>query len=480
MKRYLSELKTDEEGSGLILALMTLVVLAVLGASLGAITIGSHRLSATNRDDSSAYYIAEAGANQAYDEIERLVWESKTASKHSFFSKIDNHTFKEGTIIKDFAKELNRSVFSEVSLNKISEVGNSKTYDIISEGNVDGSKRIVVKKIIITWMDNTEESSFPSIPEGASLIANDYLFVGGNILSGNVIINNTKRESAEITYTNVDNATFFHPAETSASEVIRYPSWNKPKTQPLPQLIEWNHYKNAALEFPDIPVFHSVEGSKSIRLDGGLPPAVVQLKENVSYDKIELNSERVLRFDIGDRKLKLTVNDLLINNGHIEIVGDGSLILYVKNKMYFGSSSTLNRKANHPELLLYYGGAPAISLSGNQRLNGSIFSRKANIHITGSAEIKGVIVSGGEKVTYSGNTFSSPLVFAPFADIELTGSGAVNGIIVGDTVRMGGGSVVRHSPYNFNEFPFKLNRNSENQKDFSKEIISSDPIIETK
>ncbi|MDZ7835806.1 MAG: pilus assembly PilX N-terminal domain-containing protein [Alkalibacterium sp.] len=73
----------NEEGSGLVLALMTLLVLSVLGASLGAVTVGSFKLGDVNRDDTSAYYIAEAGANMAYEEMEEVLWMSNLIKKHS-------------------------------------------------------------------------------------------------------------------------------------------------------------------------------------------------------------------------------------------------------------------------------------------------------------------------------------------------------------------------------------------------------------
>lgn len=59
-----------EDGAGLVLALMVLMVLAVLGVAVAGVTIGSHKLGDISRDSNSAYYIAEAGANLAYDEIE--------------------------------------------------------------------------------------------------------------------------------------------------------------------------------------------------------------------------------------------------------------------------------------------------------------------------------------------------------------------------------------------------------------------------
>lgn len=180
-----------EDGSGLILALMTLMVLSILGAALGAVTIGGYRLSSVNRDSTSAYYIAEAGVNQAYNDIEQMVFENQNESRSLFFTKIDNSLYKNGVILDSFQNQFNSNPYSEVSMELISEEGDSKTYVIRSVGNVDGRERTVEKTFEVTWTDNSSGPALPYIPSGASLIANSNMYISGNILVGNVIINNT-------------------------------------------------------------------------------------------------------------------------------------------------------------------------------------------------------------------------------------------------------------------------------------------------
>ena len=86
----IKHLREDEKGSGLVLTLMVLLVLSVLGVSIGALTLGSYRLSDANRDDTSAYYVAEAGAVAAYESIQSQVlgaYESN-ATEGSFYDHV--------------------------------------------------------------------------------------------------------------------------------------------------------------------------------------------------------------------------------------------------------------------------------------------------------------------------------------------------------------------------------------------------------
>ena len=89
-RKGIKRLREDEKGSGLVLTLMVLLVLSVLGVSIGTLTLGSYRLSASNRDDTSAYYVAEAAAVAAYDEIQRSVLSAyqSNATEGSFYNQV--------------------------------------------------------------------------------------------------------------------------------------------------------------------------------------------------------------------------------------------------------------------------------------------------------------------------------------------------------------------------------------------------------
>ena len=94
-KEKLTKTLRNEDGAGLVLALMVLMVFAVLGVAVGAVTIGSHKLGDISRDNNSAYYIAEAGANLAYKEIEIGVMDAYNNRGGAFKKKDDTHKMAE-------------------------------------------------------------------------------------------------------------------------------------------------------------------------------------------------------------------------------------------------------------------------------------------------------------------------------------------------------------------------------------------------
>ena len=82
-REKLTKIFKKEDGAGLVLALMVLMVLTVLGLTVAGVTIGSHKLGDTSRDSNSAYYIAEAGANLAYEEIKNSVMPAYVSSNNN-------------------------------------------------------------------------------------------------------------------------------------------------------------------------------------------------------------------------------------------------------------------------------------------------------------------------------------------------------------------------------------------------------------
>lgn len=239
MKSLKSHLN-NEDGSGLILALMTLMVLSVLGLSLGAITIGSHRLSSVNRDTTSAYYIAEAGVNQAYEEIESIVLSAYEGSstQDSFFDKIDGSADKyiDGASVGDFGEQFGDSPKATVHLTK--ENGDSEniiSYTLISEGSVDNKSRVVEKKFEVTWVDKDTGNNLPFFPQNAALISRSKIDMTGSAgIFGDVHIDSTENNSIVFDgNAGVKNGTIFYHPSADSNNLIKMPSYYNPAEYPL-------------------------------------------------------------------------------------------------------------------------------------------------------------------------------------------------------------------------------------------------------
>ncbi|NLC40394.1 MAG: hypothetical protein GX763_05700, partial [Clostridiaceae bacterium] len=90
-RKAIKNLLKKEDGAGLVLALMVLMVFAILGIAVAGVTVGSHKLGNISRDSNSAYYIAEAGANLAYEGIKNGVmpaYENSSNDETIYFNNI--------------------------------------------------------------------------------------------------------------------------------------------------------------------------------------------------------------------------------------------------------------------------------------------------------------------------------------------------------------------------------------------------------
>ena len=83
----MKRLMKNESGIALVFTLMVLVVLSVLGATIGTVAMANVNLTENERDYQAAYYIAEAEVNETYLKIEKTILETyeNTQSKESFF-----------------------------------------------------------------------------------------------------------------------------------------------------------------------------------------------------------------------------------------------------------------------------------------------------------------------------------------------------------------------------------------------------------
>ncbi|MDN6194591.1 MAG: pilus assembly PilX N-terminal domain-containing protein [Alkalibacterium sp.] len=174
--KHLRSYIKNEEGSGLILALMTLLVLSVLGASLGAVTIGSFKLGDNTRDDSSAYYIAEAGANMAYEEMKAGVMAvyDKNLPENSFFNGEDGVKGVRESINGEgytFEEQSGEVPTATITVKEVSNA-NPREYVITSVGEVDGKTRTVKKPVEVSWIKQ-ETGQIINFPQNAAILSKE-------------------------------------------------------------------------------------------------------------------------------------------------------------------------------------------------------------------------------------------------------------------------------------------------------------------
>lgn len=257
-KKDYIHMKSDE-GSGLVLALMTLMVLSVLGLSLGAVTVGSFKLGDVNRDDTSAYYIAEAGANLAYEEMKAGVmaaYESKN-TEGLFFDDIEKaesgilHTIEKSTY--DFEPQFGDKPTVSISFTEPEGV-NPKTYTIISTAEVAGKKRTVEKPVEVTWVERNTSGGLPVLPDNTGLIAKKTIkFLNGSI-EGDIYLDSSKQKSLTLSnsgtvtsnlstiYSNINNPEDLYTTSGNFSQ--DYLNSFVSRTKAIPEKFSFNRYEN--------------------------------------------------------------------------------------------------------------------------------------------------------------------------------------------------------------------------------------------
>lgn len=181
----------NEEGSGLVLTLMVLLVLSVLGVSVATVTMGSNRLGHATQDSNSAYYIAEAGANMAYEEIRQKVVNAYAnnnesgvqAAIDSLPDKYDNFEVQSGHQPEAF-----------ISISESETEGNKNTYTITSIGEIGPSSRTVTKEFVVTWQDSSAGGGIgdSNFPPGAAIIAKSKIDFRSGTITGDIYLDSSK------------------------------------------------------------------------------------------------------------------------------------------------------------------------------------------------------------------------------------------------------------------------------------------------
>ncbi len=213
---------------------------------------------------------------------------------------------------------------------------------------------------------------------------------------------------------------------------------------------EWN--------FP-MPVFPSISSDDlpnqgSLRLSGGA--GVHTISESGYYSSIELLSNKSITIDTGNEGdvLTLLVDNLDVAQGHINLVGDGKLILKVNNTFSFGGSSTLNSSGLSKNVIMYYSGQDSLEFFGNTHYNGSIYTQTSGARFGGSTTIVGSVMVAGEQVYVSdGGTanLNDALLYAPNADLRLVGNASIEGRIIANSITGIGNSTIKFKPIDISD-----------------------------
>lgn len=498
----------EENGSGLVLTLMVLLVLSVLGISIGTLTIGSYRLGAANRDATSAYYVAEAGAVTAYEEIQSQVLGvyNKNATEAAFYESISGMV---SALPKQSSVDFDPQFGSKPTATITTARQDEKTYIITSTGEVDGKKRTVTKEFTVNWIEKNTGgggSGLPALPANAALLTEgDATVVGNNLIgdiyaggdfhkpNGNVVGNVYANENVTIRdgtligdiYTNstqkggfhiegwidLRTNTVFHSDKIQADDLLRHPGQyvNKPIMVAKESVWDGNAYlknfqgyKNLldGIKKPNITEKLSEKkmGTHIVQDKNGNVKVTNYQAKNYVLDLVTdvYIPELDITWTSGDSKVKINTNGkdraILVDNlniaGNVEIIGGGKLTIYI-TKSFPQGYYNLIKENSESQLNLVYLGTSTIKIDSGSKIDANIIIKSSDanvkVEIAGGATFNGVLLTTGNKVDVTGGAKGDMMLIAPTGTVTLNGSGSINGSVIAKQFTMSGGASLTYS-----------------------------------
>lgn len=462
----------NERGFTLVTVLVVLVVLTILATSVLVVTSNSIKMSIGERNDQSAYYIAEAGATIVMASIEEKVNTLPTqktySSAKSFFGDLES-TILQPKTVESFEPILGEQPYAKITVKQV-EPNNStasRNYKITSNGEIGNRNRTVVGTINITFTEGT------SIPSNLGVFASERMEITNGTINGNLILNPPKEDNTSpiaskviVSGSPIINGKIFLPS----SSLFEAPTWWKNSNKPI--IVNNNESLKFPLPpFPSFPIYKTIGdkyvGTHRVIENGDLNVTnylvadyKLQLDTNYQFNNITINSNRNLTFDIGNKDVSIVVNRIE-GQGNIYIQGTGTLTIYVKDNIDLkGADFNTNGKDN---LFIYIGPSTnpkspkTYKKSDYGNISASIYAADANIELSGSANFTGHIVTGGSTVKIPGGTKASAkgtVVYAPFANVELLGGGRLDGAVVSKTFYIAGGASINSKDVVLNDIPF--------------------------
>lgn len=410
-----------ESGYILVGVLLAITVLSVVGVSLVSLSTNSIKTSSAERKNQAVYYIAEAGLNYKINKLE-------TEVQSAFNDFINNQSDKSEENFHKFLDSRftieNYEQFEEINLNDtnftrpvakiivepLAELGK---YRIISVGDINGEERTVKQDLEIKWLGTEKNNeNFGELKPFAIFTEGDMQFTGNGIVYGDIAApsENNIRSTGSLHV----NGHKYTPPKDENNNIVTLPS-----LPPFPQ-VESNQCLDSTL----------VDMNCNINMNHSRNETVV-LNNHAKLNKLSITGIGDLTIDVGNDNRVLEIEELLLTgSGTIKIKGNGSLSLFINNKLSMVGHTQLNEKGKASNLNIFYKGTETITLTGSQTIYGSLFVDKVNLTLTGSSNIYGNIFSNGNNVTFTGSAeMRSQLIIVPNGKVTLTGGGRFYGQI---------------------------------------------------
>ncbi|WP_205600735.1 hypothetical protein [Gracilibacillus sp. YIM 98692] len=466
------------------ITLMVLLIVSILSISLLTVSTGHFHLNTVDRSYHASYYIAESGITTASDQLEKAVINVYDGSSNEadFFQKIEGEiiSIKELVENQSFSEHFGENPELQLKIEAQTNQ-NPREYLITSTGVIGDQKRHISKQITLRW----KTSDMIDIPDNLSSYvgsgsvgcqSTQIIIEKNSSITGDFGTSCTNEGTIEITdNAQFSNSTIYVP-EGAEETVINSDQYNGelPPVETVTNLIDNGSIDQIFASFPSTPEYdtpedETVDGNNVLE-DGKLTidkkstdGYTLEVDQDMSLEEISISGNRTLNVDTGGEDRELTVGSLDINNGQINVVGSGSLSLYVDKELSMNGNGSINDGGDPKQLNLYLSGNNReFTIIGSQKVTGTIFAEDADIMSTGSGGFNGVIITGGSYIEMSGSSDNEAFILAPFADFVGDSSTTIRGTVIAKTLRLSGASDIIYHPFDLFKYdlPFHIGESS--------------------
>lgn len=479
----------NEEGSALVLTLMIFLVLTVLATSISFLTVGSFRLSDINRDGTSAFYIAEAGAKRAYEkasqEVMKTYQATTTTTSSNFYAALNDALFLNEERPFSFDKQFGDDATANVTFTGSSS--NPGKYTLTSTGSVGGKTRTVQKQFDVSWVDKGGSGGLPALPSNTALITRGMTDIKGASLTGDIYTTSTGDGSFIIGNPSFKNTKIFFPIDVDKKKLFSYPDWYEneghlPEREPFDsKKIKWSDYD--AL-FSKIKIPKQTSNTKSLGNinAGGSDPYTLEITTKEIYiPQLMIGGYIPFILEPTYEDTVIFVDDWNTSAIRVEIKGDKKVTIVVKNDLQIGGTLYFNADKNKigspNQLNLIYLGNNHVTLPGGDGglINANIIIEKATLSAN-TTKINGIIYSGGPRVSLDGSASGSKIMLiAPKAEVFISGSNDMLGTVIANNFTLNWGKL-NYAPIDTSSFP--VGSGGATSTPTLEDLLKSGPILE--
>ncbi|MGJ7920539.1 pilus assembly PilX N-terminal domain-containing protein [Neobacillus sp. LXY-4] len=392
----------NERGIALVAVLLAFVVISILGLAVMGLSVNNIKMTSTERNYQSSYYIAESGITYKINDISSRIASvyGQSLSASDFFSRVEGlmELGQEKVIENYFEESFGSKPVVKIKIEKLpndSVVSYSNKYKITSKGIINNRTRKVTKIIYLTWKPKS----------GVTIPAGTVLFVKENLTLKNVPVDGSIGTNGSLTEVTLNGSK---------------------------AIVTGNVYTNVGtpLPIPEFPIFSAPTNGVNYTSNS------LVMEQDMVFNSLTVGANQTLKIDVGYINKNIVVNNLNLASGaKIEIIGSGKLAIYAKN-ITMASGSILNTGGDIEKVYIFLEGT-ASNIAG--LIQGSMFAKDANLVVNNYVSgVQGHIITAGTSISITGaGTANLPkMIYAPNAVVNVNAS--FSGSIIAKTLSSSG------------------------------------------